>query len=197
MRIGIFGGAFNPVHNGHLNLAECYRKSLSLDKILFVPTSVPPHKSADGLIDGAHRIQMLKAAVEGKKYFEISDIEFWRGGKSYSFDTIKTLQSVYPSDKFYLIVGSDQYLSFESWFRADTILKMVTLCTAARGHNEYEKMQAYKEQNPNLKNSIISQFEVLEISSTDIRNRVKNGESIEGLVPRAVEEYIRENNLYV
>ncbi|MBR3148737.1 MAG: nicotinate (nicotinamide) nucleotide adenylyltransferase [Eubacterium sp.] len=197
MRIGIFGGAFNPVHNGHLNLAKCYLEMLRLDKILFVPTSVPPHKSSDGLISGEHRIKMLRLATAQNKRYEVSDIEFWRTGKSYTFDTIKTLQSVYPSDKFYLITGSDQYLYFENWYRADDILKMVTLVTAARENDEYEKMLEFKNQNENLKNSIISRFDIVEVSSTDIRQRVKNGDTISGLVPPPVEEYIRENNLYV
>lgn len=197
MRIGIFGGAFNPVHNGHLHLAKSYLDELKLDKILFVPTSVPPHKTADGLISGEHRINMLRLATKDNKRFEISDIEFWRGGKSYTFDTIKALQSVFPSDKFYLIVGSDQYLYFENWYRADEILRMVTLVTAAREQSEYDKMLTFKAENENLKNSLISRFEVLEISSTDIRDRVKNGESISAFVPPGVEQYIKDNNLYV
>ena len=197
MRIGIFGGAFNPVHNGHLHLAKSYLDELKLDKILFVPTSVPPHKTADGLISGEHRINMLRLATKDNKRFEISDIEFWRGGKSYTFDTIKALQSVFPSDKFYLIVGSDQYLYFENWYRADEILRMVTLVTAAREQSEYDKMLAFKAENENLKNSLISRFEVLEISSTDIRDRVKKGESISALVPTGVEQYIKDNKLYV
>ncbi len=197
MRIGIFGGAFNPVHNGHLHLAKCYLDALKLDKILFLPTAVPPHKTSYGLISGEHRIKMLRLATAYNKKYEVSDIEFWRSGKSYTFDTIKALQSVYPSDKFYLITGSDQYLYFENWYRADDILKMVTLVTAAREKDELDKMLEFKEQNDNLKNSIISRFDVLEVSSTDIRERVKQGGSIEGLVPREVEQYIRDNNLYV
>jgi nicotinate-nucleotide adenylyltransferase len=197
MRIGIFGGAFNPVHNGHLHLADCYLEALKLDKILFVPTSVPPHKTADGLISGEHRINMLRLATKGNKRYEISDIEFWRGGKSYTYDTIKALQSVFPSDKFYLIVGSDQYLYFENWYKADEILRMVTLVTAAREQSEYDKMLAFKDENPNLKKSVISRFDVLEVSSTQIRERIKNGEDISDLVPDGVEAYIRENNLYV
>ena len=197
MRIGIFGGAFNPVHNGHLHLAESYLDAVKLDKIIFVPTSVPPHKTADGLVSGEHRIKMLRLATQKNKKYEISDIEFWRDGKSYTYDTIKALQSVFPNDKFYLIVGSDQYLYFENWYKADEILRMVTLISAARERSEYEKMLAFRDKNANLKKSVISQFDVLEISSTDIRLRVKNGESISDLVPAAVANYIKEHGLYV
>ncbi len=196
MRIGIFGGAFNPVHNGHLHLARRYLEALKLDKVLFVPTSVPPHKTAHNLIDGTHRVKMLRLATAYEPRFDITDIEFWRGGKSYTYDTIKALQNVYPNDKFYLIVGSDQYLYFENWYKANAILRMVTLVAAAREENEYEKMLAFKAENDNLKNSIVSKFDVLPVSSTDIRARVAAGESIDAMVPPPVAEYIKEHRLY-
>lgn len=197
MKIGIFGGAFNPVHNGHLKLADAYLTELKLDKIIFIPTAVPPHKTSEGLISGEHRINMLKSAITKNESFEVSDIEFKRTGKSYSYDTICRLKKVYTNDELYLIIGSDQFFSFHNWYRALDILNMVTVCTAAREENEYNMLCNYKNSHEDMKNCILSNFDVFEVSSTDIRNRIKNGESISPFVPKEVEQYIKENNLYV
>lgn len=196
-RIGIFGGAFNPVHNGHICLAENYLNALSLDKILFIPTSVPPHKTAEYLAPGKDRINMLKSAVSGNDKFETTDIEFKRKGKSYSFDTITQLKKIYPLDELFLIVGSDQFFSFQSWYRADDILSMVTVVTAAREKNEYKALLDFKSQHDNMKNTIVSNFSVIEVSSSEIRNKIKAGADISALVPEAAADYIKENKLYV
>lgn len=197
MKIGIFGGAFNPVHNGHLNLALCYKKSLSLDKIIFIPTSVPPHKTAEHLVLPQDRINMLKLAVSNDSFYEISDIEFKRQGKSYTFDTLCELKKIYQNDDFYLIIGSDQYLYFKNWYRFDEILKMVTVVTASREENEHKKMLDFKANNNELRDTIVSSFDVVEVSSSQIRQMVKNGEDISDLVPPSVAEYIKEHRLYV
>lgn len=196
-RIGIFGGAFNPVHNGHICLAENYLNALSLDKILFIPTSVPPHKTAEYLAPGKDRINMLKSAVSGNDKFETTDIELMREGKSYSFDTITELKKIYPLDELFLIVGSDQFFSFQSWYRADDILSMVTVVTAARAKNEYKALLDFKSQHDNMKNTIVSNFSVIEVSSSEIRNKIKAGADISALVPEAAADYIKENKLYV
>lgn len=196
-RIGIFGGAFNPVHNGHICLAENYLNALSLDKILFIPTSVPPHKTAQHLASGKDRMNMLKSAVSGNDKFETTDIELMREGKSYSFDTITQLKKIYPLDELFLIVGSDQFFSFQSWYRADDILSMVTVVTAAREKNEYKALLDFKSQHDNMKNTIVSNFSVIEVSSSEIRNKIKAGADISALVPKAAADYIKENKLYV
>ncbi|MBQ3470913.1 MAG: nicotinate (nicotinamide) nucleotide adenylyltransferase [Clostridia bacterium] len=197
MKTGIFGGAFNPVHNGHLHLVKNYVDLLGLDRVLLIPTSVPPHKTADGLIAGEHRINMLRLATEGDDRFEVSDIEFRRGGNSYTYDTLCALREMYPDDSFYLIVGSDQYLTFDKWYRAADIADMVSICAAAREKDKYEQMLEFKAKNDFLNSSVITQLKVVEVSSTAVRNAVKNGESIADMVPPAVEKYIRDNRLYV
>ena len=131
MRIGIFGGAFNPVHNGHLNIADSFYEDLSLDKLLFIPTAKPPHKSDEGLLSGEDRVNMLRLAVENKPY-EISTIEFERNDKSYTYDTLIELKKLYPDSEFFLIIGADQFIHFDKWYRYSDILDMVTLCTSAR-----------------------------------------------------------------
>ena len=197
MKTGLFGGAFNPVHNGHICLAQNYLNALGLDRIIFIPTFIPPHKSAYEFAPCEDRANMLKLALKGKERFEISDIEFKMKGTSYSFDTISRLKELYPEDEFYLIVGSDQFLYFENWYKADDILKMATLCTAAREQEELKRLFDFKNENENLKNAIISDFDVLEVSSSQIRDMVKNNKSIKDFVPNEVEEYIRNKGLYV
>ncbi|MBQ7739708.1 MAG: nicotinate (nicotinamide) nucleotide adenylyltransferase [Eubacterium sp.] len=197
MRIGIFGGAFNPVHNGHLQLMNSYLEALGLDRIILIPTSDPPHKSGKGLVPEEDRLNMLRLVTSNNPIYEVSDLEFRREGKSYTYHTLCQLRRLYPLDEFYLIIGSDQYLTFETWYRADDILKMVTVCTMARNGDDYEKLLDYKNENKNMKNTVISDFEVVEISSSNIRERVKKRESISGLVPEKVEKYIKEHGLYV
>ena len=199
MRIGIFGGAFNPVHNGHMSLAENYFGSLCLDKLIFVPTAFPPHKTSQFLVSGQDRVNMLTLAVKGRQGFEISTIEFERQGKSYTYDTLIELRKSYPDDEFFLIIGADQLFNFHLWYRYKDILEMVTLCTAARDdENQKAQMLSYAESLDGLDMSrfYLSQAEVVRVSSTELRDRIGNGESISHLVPEAVEKYILETRLY-
>lgn len=197
MKIGIFGGAFNPVHNGHLRLANAYLKALSLDKILFIPTSVPPHKTSQYLAPAKDRLNMLSLAIKGNDQFDMSDIEFRRSGESYTYDTICELKKIHPDDEFYLIIGSDQFFYFPKWYREKDILDMVTLCTAARENEEYQKLVEFKREHPELEGSIISSIDAFVVSSSDIREKVKENADISSLVPKSVEEYIKEHGLYV
>ena len=197
MKTGIFGGAFNPVHTGHIRLAENYLKELALDRIIFIPTSNPPHKSGAEFASGEDRLKMLSLATENESAFEISDIEFTREGKSYTFETLCQLKALYPEDQFYLIIGSDQFLYFNNWYKAKEIASMATLCTAARNDEDFEKLLAFKEENEYIKNALITDFSVFEISSSDIREMVKNGKRISAFVPEKVEKYIMEKGLYV
>ena len=177
MKTGIFGGAFNPVHNGHLALAEQYKKTLSLDRIIFIPTANPPHKSSDGLIDGKHRINMLELCVGENEL--VSDIEFMRDGKSYTYLTICELKEKYPDDEFFLIVGA------------------CTVVTAAREKNQYVEMLDFKSEHPKLKDVVVSEFDVIDISSSQIRDMIKNGEDVSYYIPESVNRYIKEHRLYV
>lgn len=195
MKTGIFGGAFNPVHNGHLALAEQYKKALSLDRIIFIPTANPPHKSSDGLIDGKHRINMLELCVGENEL--VSDIEFMRDGKSYTYLTICELKEKYPDDKFYLIVGADQFFYFEKWYKFEEILSACTVVTAAREKNQYVEMLDFKNEHPKLKDVVVSEFDVIDISSSQIRDMIKNGEDVSYYIPESVNRYIKEHRLYV
>lgn len=195
MKTGIFGGAFNPVHNGHLALAEQYKKALSLDRIIFIPTANPPHKSSDELIDGKHRINMLELCVGENEL--VSDIEFMRDGKSYTYLTIRELKEKYRDDEFFLIVGADQFFYFEKWYKFEEILSACTVVTAAREKNQYDEMLEFKAEHPRLKNVVVSEFDVIDISSSQIRDMIKNGEDVSYYIPESVNRYIKEHRLYV
>lgn len=197
MKIGLYGGAFNPVHNGHLALAEHFKNALELERLIFIPTHVPPHKSGDGLVSGEHRINMLSLALSGLDYCSVSDIEFRREGKSYTYDTVCELKKIYPDDEFFLIVGADQYFDFQKWYRADELLRQVTVCSAARENNQYRQMLEYKSKHDNMQNTVVCNFDVTEISSSKIRNMISTGQSVIEFVPDSVLRYIKENNLYV
>ena len=199
MRLGIFGGAFNPIHNGHLTLAKSYQESLGLDKVLFIPTAVPPHKTSQHLAPDVHRLNMARLAVTDNDSFEVSDIEFKRQGKSYTYDTLIQLKKIYPDSQMYLIIGADQFLSFHKWYKFDGILDMVTLCTSAREDEaEKKKILSYAESIEQMKGKyFIADYPVVKLSSSEIRDKIKKGEDISRLVPKGVYEYILEKGLYI
>ena len=197
MNIGVFGGAFNPVHNGHMHLLGCYFDALKLDKVILIPTSDPPHKSSDGLISGGHRINMLSIACKENPKIEISDIEFRLEGKSYTYNTLLELKKIYPNDRLFLIIGADQYLYFPNWYRAQDILNMVTVVTAAREEKEFRELTDFRQKNKNMENTVISSAQPVPVSSSQIREGIKNGENVSSLLPDGVYQYIMDNNLYV
>jgi len=198
MNIGIFGGAFNPVHNGHINLADNYFSALHLDRIIFIPTSVPPHKTAQDFAPAQDRINMLELALRDRENYEVSTIEFERAGKSYTYDTLQALKQIYPDSKFFLIIGADQFMTFHCWYKYKEILEMVTICTSAREDEaEKKKMLDYAKTLDELDGKYyISNQPVLKLSSSDVRQKVKDGEDISSLVPVKVCDYISEKRLY-
>lgn len=196
MRIGIFGGAFNPVHNGHLNIADAFYEALSLDKLLFIPTAKPPHKSDAGLLSGEDRVNMLRLAVE-KKPYEISTIEFERNDKSYTYDTLIELKKLYPDSEFFLIIGADQIIHFDKWYRYEDILGMVTLCTSARENEEEKQLIIESAKRLGIKDSFyMSDRAVIRVSSSEIRDKIKHGSDVSSLLPKKVFDYISEKGLY-
>lgn len=196
MRIGIFGGAFNPVHNGHLNIADAFYEALSLDKLLFIPTAKPPHKSDAGLLSGEDRVNMLRLAVE-KKPYEISTIEFERNDKSYTYDTLIELKKLYPDSEFFLIIGADQIIHFDKWYRYEDILGMVTLCTSARENEEEKQLIIESAKRLGIKDCFyMSDRAVIRVSSSEIRDKIKHGSDVSALLPKKVFDYISEKGLY-
>lgn len=198
-KIGVFGGAFNPVHNGHINLALHYLNELELDRILFIPTASPPHKSDDDFAPKEDRINMLSLAISSFDKFEISDIEFKLTGKSYTYLTLSKLKKIYKNAEFYLIIGADQMLHFDKWYKYKEILSLVTLCTSAR-ENEKEKAEilsfASRLDGLDMNKFKLLTSPVLKVSSSEIRQKIKDGEDFSSLVPKKVYDYIIKRRIY-
>lgn len=199
IKTGIFGGAFNPIHNGHLNLAKKYLEVLNLDRIIFIPTALPPHKTDRFLASKEDRFNMLELAISDCDRLEISDIEFQRQGKSYTYDTLCLLREKYPNDDFYLIIGADQFLTFNLWYRYRDILDIASICTAARENgNQREKIIDFSNKLDGLdKNRFhLLNSDAIEVSSSQVREKIKKGEDVSSLIPEKVYNYIVEKGLY-
>lgn len=200
MRIGIFGGTFDPPHMGHKKYADEVRKRLSLDRLIVIPTATPPHKKKTSATTSEDRMNMLKILFRGDGGVQVSDMEIARGGRSYTYETVTLLREQYPDDELIFLLGSDMLHSFHTWKNPEVILEKVKICAVTRDGGISEKMLGeYAEKHfPGKKERfIICEFEPIELSSTEIRERVKNGLSAEGLADEQVLEYIKEKELYL
>ncbi|RKY42983.1 MAG: nicotinate-nucleotide adenylyltransferase [Candidatus Makaraimicrobium thalassicum] len=189
MKIGLFGGTFDPVHTGHLVLAqECWH-SLALDKVIFIPAYVPPHKDMEGGASAADRLNMLRCALEGDERFEISTYEIDRGGKSYSIDTIRHFRQKFSGDDgLFFLAGADSAESLSTWKDVDEILRLTHFVIATRpgwGQNSPYEQDVRRIVIPGM-----------DISSSVIRDRIRRRQPIDYLVPSAVVRYIRNKGLY-
>lgn len=191
MNIGIFGGTFNPPHVGHLIVAERVREELRLDKILFIPSAISPHKQHIPLIDPAYRMEMVQLAVLGQQFFGSSDIEIARGGVSYTVDTLEQLKRMYPGDTLFLLIGMDNLTEFNTWKSPEKIVELANIVVMTRPGFEPNGVLGEYE-----KKFTLCQVPEVEISSSDIRTRVKQEKSIRFLVPKPVESYIYFRKLY-
>lgn len=196
MKIGMYGGSFNPPHNGHLYLAKEISRRLGLDKLIIIPSNISPQKAHNGNIDPVHRINMCKAVFDDK-LFEVSDCEIARGGRSYTVDTLTFLKEQYPDSEFYLFMGSDMLLSFHTWFRFNDILSMCTLCAISReDEKKADVLRHYSDTVLSDGNVLVFDIDPIEVSSSQIRENLQNGKSCKGLIADKTEKYIKENNLY-
>ncbi|MDD4183621.1 MAG: nicotinate-nucleotide adenylyltransferase [Candidatus Omnitrophica bacterium] len=185
MRIGILGGTFNPPHVGHLILAQEVAQKLSLDKIFFIPTNIPPHKESHN-VNGRDRLSMVKLTIKGDRRFEALDLEIKRGGVSYTIDTVRELKNKFKRAQFFLIVGSDLANDFPTWRYFENLKKAVNIVVAKR--------RAYPLKTKNR--FIIVQIVQMGISSSYIRGLIKKGFSVKYLVIDSVAEYIEKHKLY-
>ena len=192
VKLGIFGGTFNPPHVAHLLAAEGVRDHLKLDKILFVPAAMPPHKQKDDVIPAKHRLEMVKLAIKGNPFFELSDIELRRRGPSYTIDTVNEMKRLYPHDEIFFILGIDLLIDFETWKEPGKILEGCTLVAMNRPGFDLGVVDKKLLSRVELVN-----VPSVDISSTNIRRRVKSGRSIRYLVTAEVEDYIRCNSIYL
>jgi len=187
MKIGILGGTFNPVHIGHLILAEEAREKLGLDKIVFIPTFLPPHKGNLNIAPADDRLKMLKLAIKGNKYFEVSDIEFRRKGYSYTIDTLKELKKIYSADELYFIIGSDLLKYLNEWKDLNEIIKMVKFVVATRPGFPFEGIPDYMRTLP---------IRAVDVSAFEVRRCVAENKSFGYLVTDKVFDYIKKRKLY-
>ena len=198
MKTGIYGGTFNPIHKGHLHIVEAFRKGLGLDRVLLIPTRVPPHKAAPDLASPQDRFAMCQLAIQGQPWLELSDMEMRREGKSYTAETLEELSALYPKDQFYLLMGEDMFLTLGRWYRPETIFSLASVCTAPRSVHGMDALRekALEYAGTFHARCFLDHIPYLPISSTQVRQAVARGEDVASLVPEAVARYIRERGLY-
>lgn len=200
MRIGIFGGTFNPPHLGHKHLAREIKEKAGLDKIIIIPANTPPHKVSKDLADGDHRVKMCELLFSDD-FYEISSIELKRQGKSYTIDTVQELKKLYPDDELFLIIGADMLMSFDKWYRYEDILSDVKLCVTVRDDEvKTADLCAFAKNVLKLdsekKEIIIADVEPWICSSTDVRLRLSLGLDAAEMISTEVFNYARLNLLY-
>ncbi|MFQ5480052.1 MAG: nicotinate-nucleotide adenylyltransferase [Thermodesulfobacteriota bacterium] len=216
MKIALFGGTFNPVHYGHLRLAEEVREGLDFEKVIFVPAAVPPHKGGAETLPAEKRLQMTELALQGNPYFEVSDAEIHRGGPSYTIDTLREFRGDgkggAEADSLSLIIGADSFNDITTWCEYEDILKLASLVVVERPHTPVKKigevlpetmakMYSYDRESetyrgPSGTSITYLTTTLLAISSSEIRERVTEGLSIRYLLCPEVAEYIIDNKLY-
>jgi len=197
IKIGLFGGTFDPVHNGHLAVAETVRTKLDLQKVLFIPAGQPWLKGAREITPAEHRLKMVELAIAGKPYFDISAMEIERPGATYTVDTLTELLKSMGDVEIYIIIGSDSLEAFPRWKEPARLLKLGYLVTVPRPGYNLPDLTAMYRQMPGLKERLIILDEPeIDVSASDIRRRVKEKLSFEDLVPAKVAAYIKKHKLY-
>ncbi len=215
-KIGVLGGTFNPVHYGHLAAAEEIRDRLKLDRVLFIPVHLPPHKQEEDLPSATQRLEMVRLATAGNPHFKVSDIEVKREGLSYTIDTIEALRAASPGAEFFFITGLDSFMEIQTWKDWEKLLTLCCFVVLSRpGYNFKDLLkigfmkQSEKELDA-LDRGVETQMVIesdgikvclelipfYDISSTDIRKRTREARTIKYHLPETVENYIIENKLY-
>lgn len=194
MRTGLFGGTFDPIHMGHIIIAETVRSDFPLDRILFIPVGIPPHKENTQITAARMRYRMVELAVNTYAYFDVSDCEIRKKDISYTIDTVRSLRSseTWGKDDFYLIIGMDSLLELDTWKKPEALLQEIDTILVGRPGFEMETVDQRFRQHVT-----VVQTPLVGISSTEIRRRVREGKSIRTWVPDAVATYIREKGLYL
>jgi nicotinate-nucleotide adenylyltransferase len=200
MRLGIFGGTFDPIHLGHLLLAESCREQASLDEVWFIPCAVQPHKQGRDVTPVQKRLEMIELAIAGQLAFRASNIEAERGGVSYTVETLRSVKDKEPNSELFLLLGADALADLPNWREPEAICRLAKLVTVSRAGQpcpDFSPLQKFTSPDQ------IAEFQKLQvtmpqqgISATDLRHRVATGKSIRFQTPRAVEEYIRFHELY-
>lgn len=198
MKIGLMGGTFNPIHNGHLIISEYVREVMDLDKVIFIPSGDPPHKESSDLLNAAIRKDMTLLATLSNSKFDVSTIEIDRKGKSYTVDTIMELREKYKEDELFFIIGSDSLFQLRTWRNFEELLSIANFIVANRPGDNHNDIYMQMKILENTYGASIKKVDtpLISISSTDIRSRIAKGFSIKYLVPESVENYIIKQDLY-
>jgi nicotinate-nucleotide adenylyltransferase len=195
-RIGVLGGTFDPVHNGHLHIGDALRTALDLDGVLWVPAGRPPHKSDQIVSSDKDRLAMLDLALAGSAIDEISTIDINRSGPSYTADTLEILAERFPTARLFFLMGEDSLRDLSTWHHPERILRVAELAVAGRPGVDTD-LQSLEFQVPGVRKRVhVVPTEEMAISSSDIRRRVRENQSIRGLVPASVEADIQNHGLY-
>ena len=190
MKLGIFGGTFNPIHMGHLLIAEAAAEALELDRVIFIPAATPPHKRPRVLAEARHRLRMVKLAIQGNPRFGCSDIEIRRGGPSYSVETLRQLRHAMPRAEYYFLIGADSLRELHTWREASELAELCEFICVARPGERATRARlrgGHVRRRPGHPAGN---------SSSDIRDRIARGASVRYLVPDAVRRYIQKTGLY-
>lgn len=226
MRIGIFGGTFNPIHNGHLLVAEEIKEQFDLEEVIFVPLAQPPHKGEETTIDARYRLEMVRLAISGYPHFKVSTIEIERGGKSYSVETLSELRKNLSEDsELFFILGIDAFIDIVTWKDFNTLLTLSHFIGVSRPSHRFQDLlyqsvlrEILSQGDTGIEEKLIKldrgelrgakvplkegkylflcRISCCEISSTEIRNRLREKKNIKYLLPEVVESYIINNKLY-
>lgn len=197
--IAILGGSFNPVHFGHLKMAEAAMESTHFSKVLFIPTGTPYHKEQKDLLPFSDRLKLLELAIENCPDFDCSPIEGERDGNSYTIDTVRELLRQNPTNSYSLLIGTDQFLTLRSWHKIIELGQLLDFYVANRnGEMSFSTFQKEKEALEKELSLHCKLFPMpaIDLSSTEIRNLLKEGKSIHGMLPKSVEEYILKKGFY-
>lgn len=200
MKTGVYGGTFNPIHLGHVHILREFIRRLSLQRVLLVPTRIPPHKAADSLAVPEDRAAMcaLAARQVAEAPVEVSSIELKRKGKSYTAETLEELHKLYPEDGLYLLMGEDMFLTVDQWYRSETIFTLASLCASPRSGDGLSKLRlkARELEKEYGARCFVEDIPYVSVSSTQVRRLAQNGESLRGLTLPEVEKYIYSHGLY-
>lgn len=197
-KTGVLGGSFDPVHLGHVALAESALKEAGLDRVIVMPARIQPFKQEKRVTEDYHREAMVRLAFEGNDKVEVSQYELNNTGISYTIKTLTYLRDTYPKEKLFFILGTDSFLSMEEWHRGSEILKSFSVMVSSRpGYREAElesKIEEYKEKYGTDMVKLISKMP--SVSSTEVRERIAAGKDVSEMIPYPVERYIKKNGLY-
>jgi len=197
MRLGIYGGTFDPVHYAHLLAAEQCREQCRLDEVWFVPAAVPPHKPSRAISTGERRAEMLELAVAGHAPFRVDRRELEREGLSYTVDTLADIRAADPTRELFLLVGADSVADFGTWREPERILELATLVAVNRGRTRPDLSGFEARFGTAALDRVLSvEMPAVDLAATDLRERVGSGRSIRFMTPRAVEAYIAQHGLY-